>query len=395
MSNKPQYQYKPIGSISVLAALLGYSEKMLLHYANNAENSYHNFSSSKEGKKTRDISEPKTELKKIQKRINSRIFSGIIFPSYLQGGIKSDSNITRDYITNAGKHCRAKTLINVDILSCYPNIKKESVKSIYRHFFNFPTDVINILTKLTTYNGSLPQGGCTSSYLANLVLFNHEYQLVAKLNSKGITYTRLIDDMTISSFDRRLEQVECERIINDISSMLKKNGLAIKNNKTEVNHDYADFSDLKVTGLNVKHNTPKIENTERKYIRLLVYICEQEAIKDRSTEHYHKLWHEASGKIAKLTRLNYSSAKKLRERLSKILPTLNSYHKSILIRRANELLKLKKDQATHWGVIKRINKVNYELNILYRTDPQIALQLRKNIVDHFGVIKTHKQYWNA
>lgn len=395
MSSRPVYQYQPIGSVAKLAELLGYSEKTLNYYADNAESSYHDFCvHNKKNGKSRNISEPKLELKKIQKRINSRIFSGIIFPLYLQGGIKTNNDQSRDYITNANFHCNPKSLINIDISSCYPNIKLESIKSIYRNFFKFPTEVIQILSKLTSYKGSLPQGGCTSSYLANLVLFNHEHQLVKKLNSRGMSYTRLIDDITISCFDKKLEQYECESIIKDVSTMLKKNRLSIKNSKTKINHDYCDFSDLKVTGLNVKHKTPKVPRKERRYIRLLVHICEQESMLDTSTEAYHKLWHETSGKIAKLSRLGYSSAKELRKRLSTILPTLNDYDRSILIKRATQLLTINKSQTTHYGTIKRINEINFQLNILYRTDPMIAIQLRKKIALHFGVVQTKQQYWD-
>lgn len=389
--NKLKFTYSPIGSTKVLADLLGFSEKKLLLIANNANQEYFDFTITNNNK-IRSISEPKLTLKKIQKRINSRIFSGIVFPGYLQGGIKASENYKRDYVENAKKHCHAKTLINIDVQDFYPSIHKEKIKDVYRYLLKYPTDVVDVLTKLTTYNDYLPQGGCTSSYLANLVLFNHEYKLVNYLNSKKITYTRLIDDMTISCSDSRLTYKECESIIRKIAGMLKLHDLSIKNNKTLITHNNAPFSSFKVTGLHVKHKTPKVSGKDRKYIRQLVYICEK--TNDRSTNEYHTLWNKASGKVAKINRLNYPQAVALRQRLSKVLPIFDDYQKSKIISNINKLLKIDKDQKEHYKIVKRINDLNFKLNILGRSDAHLASHLREKIFLHFGKIQTNNERWN-
>mgnify|MGYP001453073607 CR=1 FL=1 len=391
IDSKIKFTYAPIGSIKTLAELLGFSEKQLIHIANTANQQYFDFIITNNNK-TRNISEPTFVLKKIQKRINSRIFSGIVFPNYLQGGIKATENNPRDYIENAKKHCDAQTLINVDIQDFYPSIHKEKVKSIYRHLLKYPTDVIDILTKLTMYNDVLPQGGCTSSYLANLVLFNHEYKLVDYLSKKQIKYTRLIDDMTISCSVKRLTSKECEDVITRIAAMLKLHDLSIKNKKTLISHDYEPFKSLKVTGLHVKHKVPKVPGKDRKYIRQLVYICEKN--NDRSTDEYHTLWNKASGKIAKINRLNYPQAITLRERMSKVLPIFDDYQKNKLISNVNQLLSLNKDQKQHYKTIRRINDLYFKLNILGRSHPRLSSHLRKKISQHFGKIQTNNERWN-
>ncbi|EOT8995588.1 hypothetical protein ACU6PJ_004833, partial [Escherichia coli] len=40
---------------------------------------------------------------------------------------------------------------------------------------------------------------CRSSYIANLLFFNSEYNLYNRLKSMGLSYSRLLDDITISS----------------------------------------------------------------------------------------------------------------------------------------------------------------------------------------------------
>ncbi|MBU9819143.1 hypothetical protein J1782_04480, partial [Rahnella sp. BCC 1045] len=80
--DKPYYPHKPIASVKALATTLGTTEHMLNNIANKAEESYTEFLINSKGK-DRTVYEPKFYLKKIQKRINSRIFENVIFPVYL------------------------------------------------------------------------------------------------------------------------------------------------------------------------------------------------------------------------------------------------------------------------------------------------------------------------
>jgi hypothetical protein len=92
MKLKPHYPHKPIASIEALAITLGIHPKLLQDLANKVDDSYVNFtitSKNRKGEeKDRQVCEAKHELKKLQKRINARIFEKVEYPDYLQGGIK-------------------------------------------------------------------------------------------------------------------------------------------------------------------------------------------------------------------------------------------------------------------------------------------------------------------
>lgn len=90
-----------------------------------------------------------------------------------------------------------------------------------------------LLTKLTTRNGSLPQGGIPSSYLANLVFWRDESLLHAKLRARGIRYSRYVDDIAMSS-TTRLARVEKSKAIADVYGMLEKHGLTARRDKHEI-----------------------------------------------------------------------------------------------------------------------------------------------------------------
>lgn len=81
--DKPYYPHAPIASLDSLAKTLGVAPKLLTDLSRDAHESYTHFRIYPKGK-LRDVYEPKYELKRLQKRINSRIFEKVQFPPYLR-----------------------------------------------------------------------------------------------------------------------------------------------------------------------------------------------------------------------------------------------------------------------------------------------------------------------
>ncbi|MCC4222820.1 reverse transcriptase family protein [Vibrio campbellii] len=394
--DKPLYPCKPIGSIHVLANTLGVHPLKLKSLADKVENSYTSYDLKPHPVtgKVRTVCDPKHELKKIQKRINSRIFANVEFPPYIQGGIKATKESKRDYIANATIHGRSETLINLDVKNFYPNIKIDAVKNIYKYFFRFSDDVVELLTKLTTYRGSLPQGGCTSSYLANLVFFNDEYRLVSSFRGIQIRYTRLLDDVTISS-QKPLDADSCEKYIKQVAAMLRKHKLSLKSSKTKVSNRKELHKDFEVTGLCVRANSPKVRKQDRRYVRQLVFNCELLAAQSRTSDEYHSLWNKTSGLVAKLVRLQHSEGKDYRKRLTKILPLYDQYQENKLSKRCYSALKVPREQHTQWGIIRKYNKLMYHLGILARTNKKRARQFRIELSTHYSSVPVIKDFWES
>ena len=392
--DKPLYPCSSIGTLDVLAKTLGVHPKKLKNIADNVNTSYSKYQLPVHPVtgKVREVFEPKHDLKKIQKRINSRIFEHVKFPQYLQGGIKATSEVKRDYIANAAIHGRSKTLINLDVRNFYPNIKTNAVTDIFKYFFKFSDEVVDILTTLTTYYGSLPQGGCTSSYLANLVFFNDEYRLVSSLRGRGLRYTRLLDDITISSTNNIDEKLSVQ-LVKDVAALLTKRNLSLKSAKTKITDRSEMHKDFEVTGLCVRDAFPKTRKKDRLYVRQLVFNCEQKAIQSRTCDEFHKLWNKTSGLVARLHRLKYSQADAYRKRLSVILPLYDQYQESKLIKRANSALKVPISSHSQWGKIKQYNNLIYHLGILARTKSGLARGLRLSLKQHYSSVPTINNFW--
>jgi len=190
---------RPIGTIAALSRMLKHPIQELEQIAATADQRYR--IGRRELKKDgtwRICYDALGVLKGIQARIQCLILNKVHYPIYLQGSIK-DPISPRGQKANACLHVRKRVLISEDIKQFFPSVSSHVVFDIWHRFFKFPPPVAEILTKLTTKEGALPQGTKTSALLANLVFWEFEWRLVADFHGRGITYSRLIDDITCST----------------------------------------------------------------------------------------------------------------------------------------------------------------------------------------------------
>lgn len=178
------------------------------------------------------------QLKSVQKQINRSFFSQIPFPIHVQGGIKCRSNIT-----NAALHKGKPFKLCIDLRDFFPSINNNYVFKSLCDEFRFMPDVASILTKLTTYKGQLPQGAPTSPYLANMVFMPIDREILLICENHGITYSRFVDDLTLSS------QKDFKEIIPEIISLIKSKGYKISDQK--VSYGYAP---KEITGIITSNN---------------------------------------------------------------------------------------------------------------------------------------------
>lgn len=378
---KPIYNSKPISTLDALSKALGINLSQLQKFIDTAEHSYTTFTLEKKVNgivvKERILNEPKKNLKDLQKRINQVIFSNVSYPEYLQGGIKG-----KDFITNSKNHLSAKSLINLDIKDFYPSISIHHVYPIYNKLFKFPHTVSDALVKLTTKNGVVTQGGCCSSYIANLIFFNSEHNLVQKLESRGLTYTRLIDDITISSA-KPMSKDEITSSISMVSNHLTKFNLNLNKDKTNIDHHHNKNDNFEVTGLWVRHGKPKIKSTIRRQIRQLVLKCKAQYELCPTSKSYHDLWNKTSGKVAILTRLGHANSKVYRKKLSEVLPLYDVKKQEKIERIVNYLVDVKNEEINSPRKIKLYHRMIYHCGILGRNNKSKAKILKNKLKAKF------------
>jgi hypothetical protein len=228
----PSYNLEPIQSLASLAAALGLSEADLLDLAPRAPNLYREGTRPKTGGGVRTYYDALEPLKTVHGRILRQILDRVAWPRYLFGGIR-DPVCPRDYVRNATFHAGAALQFTTDIKNFFPSIQAPAVQRIWQGVFHFAPPVAEMLTVLTTYRGFLPQGTRTAQALANLVLWDIEPQTVDWLEDLGFRYSRLTDDITISTLDSR-HAARLPAAIQIIHEMLRARGFRRNGRKERV-----------------------------------------------------------------------------------------------------------------------------------------------------------------
>jgi hypothetical protein len=167
-------------------------------------------------------------------------------------------------------HVRAKITFAEDITQFFPSASRSLVRRAWIKLFGFSEDVADLLTDLTTLNGGLPQGAVTSSFLANLIFWDYEPRLVKTLTSRGLTYSRYVDDVTVSS-RRRVEPEDKTYVVAQIYGMLLHHGFFPNRGKQKITTSAKSMQTTKLVH-NIQVGLPGVE---RKRIRAAVYALER------------------------------------------------------------------------------------------------------------------------
>lgn len=258
----------------------------------------------------RDVYDTKPPLKPLLKTINSVLFRSVHFPKYLTGSLAG-----RDYVSNVEIHKGPREVITEDIAQFFDDITAEHVYDIWKNFFGFSEDVSNILTQLTTKENRVYQGTPTSSYLANLAFWDREPAMVARLAERGITYSRYVDDVTISS-KNLLDRKDRTWAIGQIYGMISAAGFQPKRTK---HGRFTSQEPITIMGLNANSTrAPTLPKSQRANIRAQVFQLERRFAAGDHGPGFMKSLNQASGRVGLLKRMHGSEAETLHARLNVI-----------------------------------------------------------------------------
>ncbi|MNG76277.1 reverse transcriptase [compost metagenome] len=321
---------------------------------------------------------PSAEMKIILRRVNSRIFKFIHFPSYLFGSI-SDKENPRDYIRCAAIHCRASVLIKIDIKDFFPSITQLYVKKIFTEFFHFSDGVSDLLSKVVTVDGVVPQGAPTSSFIANLCFFDFEPSQVAHLTRAGFRYSRLIDDITISLLDNK---TPWKYVQGRIQGAIESRGFVINKEKSEAISN-SSAQNFKVHGLCIGEEEPKFSREHADEIKKAVnrvVVKGMANINNRKEREFHKLYYSVQGKTTKLKRVKNPVYPALKKALNKYALPLPDDKESIRLKVV--VKNLERDypaMAEKLSYRNRFYKARFRLGVLSRLYKKDAQVLRKRL----------------
>lgn len=317
-----------IASISNLAATLDISESDLLEVEKIPyELRYRKFPIPKGNGGERDVYDAIPKLRNIQHRINTRIFKKLIkWPKYLYGALPNDVEkrdgkkvtlVQRDYMACALNHCEAKSILKLDVTNFFESIHRDRVMDIFYKFFSFPEEVSAYLTEICCYGNTLVQGALTSSYLATLCLWDVEWKVVQKLHRRDLVYTRLVDDITVSS---KFKGYNFSNAESHIKKMMLESDFSMNLDKTITMRIGAE--PLLVHGLIVDFATPRLPSSEVSRIRASVQnVVKAASVNNyRTTFTYRAQYFRCLGRVNRLARVNHNKHAILIEKLRRVRP---------------------------------------------------------------------------
>ena len=250
--------------------------------------------------KLRNIDNPDDELKRVQKRIYRRLLRPLVLPHYICGGVPG-----RSLMDNVRLHHNSRILVTIDIKSFFPSISNFQIFFVWRHVLNCSTEIADLLTKLTTWRGYLPQGASTSTPLANIVICSMYRHIQNECERLGILYSTWIDDLAFSGERAR-------EIIPVVISVLQKNGFKISRKKLRV----MGGGSRKVLNGVVLGKFPSVRRERESQIRSGIHKHVSGAVAEEDICRYLK---SLNAKIMNIETINAMRGAKLRKAFSEAL----------------------------------------------------------------------------
>ncbi len=160
----------------------------------------------------RDIQAPCKELELVQAAIYRWLFSEVAVGkanngsqvAIQAGSGMNASDFNHSIISNARFHVAKKYVFNVDIQDYFGSIVYENLNKVLSGVLSHlvSQEIITSLCNLLTLRGSLPQGSPCSPFVAYLCTRQLDFALMSLANEHQCTYSRYMDDISISTDSR-------------------------------------------------------------------------------------------------------------------------------------------------------------------------------------------------
>lgn len=196
--------------------------------------------------KSRSVQTPKEELRAVHERI-LKLLQKVTPPAYAHASIKRKS-----YRSNAQVHEGSREIATFDLKSFYPSTKSYLVHNFFTQELKCAGDVASILTRLTTFEGSVPTGSPLSPMLA-LLSAKPMFDLLQDIaTAENLLFTCYVDDMTFSG-----EKIP-KNLERDVVQTVKKFGYKLSKHKTRI---YKEKHKKIVTGTVISNRKISVPNS--------------------------------------------------------------------------------------------------------------------------------------
>jgi len=232
-------------------------------WSTNPKDLYHRYEiRSCRGHRRRLIEEPIPELKEVQRTLLPLFEEFPLHQACM-------SRRGRSFVENAAAHEGAKHILKVDIRKCFSSTTDahlwSSLDSINTDQYLLWISGLHfclISGKQPNLPRVLPTGAPTSPILCNIALTPLDYQIEALVKPFGYTYTRYMDDLTISTKDKD----RIWTLLNGIEMLIRSEDYKVNRKKTKWLMTKAGNEKVIVTGVRMGRGS-KVPKEFRKMLR--------------------------------------------------------------------------------------------------------------------------------
>ena len=304
----------------------------------------------KRGIRTIYTLEKNTNFYGMQKNLQKNFLSKVLLPTCVKGFCNETS-----YCDFLNEHVNKRYYMRMDIKDFFDSITSVQVHDSLQDLVK-TEDAIDIIVKLCTYEGFLPQGAVTSPMLSNIVFRRIDQRILKYCQKFDITYTRYADDLLFSS--NKIDFKSNKWFYKKIKYILQQNGFKSNYSKRHIEQDK-----LCLGGFVVK-NEVTLSRKKLNNINKILYYFKDKSKKDRYVVDNKLVNEKCIQHINSLKILDNRG----RPRLITGLPGLINYlcgYRSFLIEviNSNENINNKKIKNLQ-NKIKQIEKVVKQINLL-------------------------------
>ena len=294
--------------ITSISLMLGVSSSLIGSILKYTDRYYREFTIPKKAGKVRKITAPRVFLKVIQRFLLDYYLAALRTHPCVYSFTKSKS-----IVDNADRHTKKKFVGTIDIENYFGSITEKHLVDLLQEN-GYAKSESDLVAKLCTKDGVLPQGAPTSPMLSNALLFHFDEEMSKYANDSKLTYSRYADDLTISGDDRGKVEEALKKIERELH---EKYSFKINESKRRI----VSFNGRQiVTGLVVNEKAQLPRNKRRKIRYDFYHASKKESITtdtlDKLRGHYGYLHSIPENKDKKEMEKYKSLLTKLAKRVS-------------------------------------------------------------------------------
>jgi len=254
----------PAVSTRTVSTLFGVSAEFIGAMSRVPQRYYRVFKIRK-GKKTRQIHAPRVALKIVQRWIGFHLARAVATPACVFGFVPG-----KGVVEAATVHCNSEWIYSLDLRDFFPSIGADRVSAALMTL-GYSKHASNLITRLCTLQGKLPQGSPASPALSNLVFVTTDNALLTIAEKLGVRYSRYADDLVFSG-----NGIPPDNLTTKVRNLLLQHDWQIAEEKEHIAKLPAR---LKVHGLLVHGSKPRLTKGYRNKIRAFRHLVEVNKIK--------------------------------------------------------------------------------------------------------------------